>query len=145
MEANPERLGSEASFAALCGVSPVERSSGSRQYRRLNRGGDRQGNAALGAAVHWPGVVLRCEGLRAWPSCSLSAQRGCGASDAAWGRVGCPWSTRGRVRGPPLLAGARPERRQGGSPEVQGPRRVRRQSCRGPARCPAERLRPAGR
>ncbi|MEV7380815.1 transposase [Streptomyces lydicus] len=47
MEANPERLGSEASFAALCGVSPVERSSGSRQYRRLNRGGDRQGNAAL--------------------------------------------------------------------------------------------------
>jgi transposase len=31
---NPEHLGSEASFAALCGVSPVERSSGSRQYRR---------------------------------------------------------------------------------------------------------------
>ncbi|MFI0709855.1 transposase [Streptomyces inhibens] len=44
---NPERLHSEASFAALCGVSPVERSSGSRQYRRLNRGGDRQANAAL--------------------------------------------------------------------------------------------------
>ncbi|WP_406504965.1 IS110 family transposase [Streptomyces sp. NBC_00212] len=44
---NPERLDREASFAALCGVSPVERSSGSRQYRRLNRGGDRQANAAL--------------------------------------------------------------------------------------------------
>nr|WP_248297107.1 IS110 family transposase [Streptomyces sp. S1D4-11] len=44
---NPERLGREASFAALCGVSPVERSSDSRQYRRLNRGGDRQANAAL--------------------------------------------------------------------------------------------------
>ncbi|GAA3151363.1 hypothetical protein GCM10010521_43690 [Streptomyces rameus] len=44
---NPERLGSEASFAALCGVSPVERSSGSRSYPRLNRGGDRQTNAAL--------------------------------------------------------------------------------------------------
>ena len=44
---NPERLGSEASFAALCGVSPVERSSGSRQFRRLNCGGDRQANAAL--------------------------------------------------------------------------------------------------
>ncbi len=44
---NPERLSSEASFAALCGVSPVERSSGTRQYRRLNRGGDRQANAAL--------------------------------------------------------------------------------------------------
>ncbi|MFE4800984.1 IS110 family transposase [Streptomyces sp. NPDC056708] len=44
---NPERLNSEASFAALCGVSPVERSSGTRQYCRLNRGGDRQANAAL--------------------------------------------------------------------------------------------------
>ncbi|MFG2797919.1 IS110 family RNA-guided transposase [Streptomyces pseudovenezuelae] len=44
---NPERLASEASFAALCGVSPVERSSGRRQFRRLNRGGDRQANAAL--------------------------------------------------------------------------------------------------
>ncbi|MFI2190307.1 transposase [Streptomyces sioyaensis] len=44
---NPERLSSEASFAALCGVSPVERSSGGRQYRRLNRGGDRQANVAL--------------------------------------------------------------------------------------------------
>jgi transposase len=47
MGGNPERLHSEASFAALCGVSPVERSSGARQYRRLNRGGDRQANAAL--------------------------------------------------------------------------------------------------
>ncbi|WP_234438773.1 MULTISPECIES: IS110 family transposase [Streptomyces] len=44
---NPERLDSESSFAALCGVSPVERSSGRRQFRRLNRGGDRQANAAL--------------------------------------------------------------------------------------------------
>jgi transposase len=43
----PERLGSEASFAALCGVSPVERSSGRRQCRRLNRGGDWQASAAL--------------------------------------------------------------------------------------------------
>ncbi|MEU9114364.1 IS110 family transposase [Streptomyces sp. NPDC048483] len=44
---NPERLGSEASFAALCGVSPIEHSSGRHHYRRLNRGGDRQANAAL--------------------------------------------------------------------------------------------------
>ncbi|MFE2714120.1 transposase [Streptomyces mirabilis] len=43
----PERLGTEAFFATLCGVSPVERSSGRRQFRRLNRGGDRQANAAL--------------------------------------------------------------------------------------------------
>ncbi|MCY0932538.1 transposase [Streptomyces sp. H27-H1] len=44
---NPQRFHSEASFAALCGVSPVERSSGKSQRRRLNRGGDRQANAAL--------------------------------------------------------------------------------------------------
>ncbi len=37
----------QASFAALCGVSPVESSSGKQQRRRLNRGGDRQANAAL--------------------------------------------------------------------------------------------------
>ncbi|GAA2353809.1 IS110 family transposase [Streptomyces violaceusniger] len=44
---NLERLNTEASFAALCGVSPVEYSSGRRSSRRLNRGGDRQANAAL--------------------------------------------------------------------------------------------------
>jgi transposase len=31
----------------LCGTSPVEASSGKTQRRRLNRGGDRQANAAL--------------------------------------------------------------------------------------------------
>ena len=44
---NPDRLRSEASFAALCGVSPVQASSGKTHRRRLNRGGDRQANAAL--------------------------------------------------------------------------------------------------
>lgn len=44
---NPGRLADEASFAALCGASLVERSSGKQQCRRLNRGGDRQANAAL--------------------------------------------------------------------------------------------------
>jgi transposase len=44
---NPDRLHREGSFAALCGVSPVEASSGKSQRRRLNRGGDRQANAAL--------------------------------------------------------------------------------------------------
>ncbi|MFF3699179.1 IS110 family transposase [Streptomyces sp. NPDC002221] len=44
---NPQRLDSDASFAALCGVSPVEYASGNRTSRRLNRGGDRQANAAL--------------------------------------------------------------------------------------------------
>ncbi|GAO12845.1 transposase [Streptomyces lydicamycinicus] len=36
---------------ALCEVSPIERSSGSRQYCRLNPGGDRQTNAALHGIV----------------------------------------------------------------------------------------------
>ena len=44
---NPERLRSEGSYAALCGVSPVEASCGKTRRRRLNRGGDRQADAAL--------------------------------------------------------------------------------------------------
>jgi transposase len=38
---DPERLSSEASFASLCGVSPVEASSGKVVRHRLNRGGNR--------------------------------------------------------------------------------------------------------
>src|SRR3954468_18173075 len=45
--ANPERLRSEAGFAALCGVSPVPASSGKTARHRLNRGGDRAANSAL--------------------------------------------------------------------------------------------------
>jgi transposase len=44
---NPERLKSEASFASLCGVSPVEASSGRVVRHRLNRGGNRDANRAL--------------------------------------------------------------------------------------------------
>ena len=44
---NPERLRSEASFASLCGVSPVPASSGKTVRHRLNRGGDRAANSAL--------------------------------------------------------------------------------------------------
>ena len=44
---NPERLTNERSFASLCGVSPVQASSGQTRRHRLNRGGDRQANAAL--------------------------------------------------------------------------------------------------
>jgi transposase len=44
---NAERLGSEAGFAALCGASPIDASSGKQVRHRLNRGGDRQANAAL--------------------------------------------------------------------------------------------------
>ena len=45
---NPDRLGHEKSFAALVGASPIPVNSGQIQDRfRLNRGGDRQANAAL--------------------------------------------------------------------------------------------------
>lgn len=48
---NPERLRSEASFAALCGTSPIPASSGKNNRHRLNRGGDRQANSALHIVV----------------------------------------------------------------------------------------------
>jgi transposase len=44
---NPQRLRSEASFASLCGVSPIEASSGKVVRHRLNRGGNREANRAL--------------------------------------------------------------------------------------------------
>jgi transposase len=44
---NPERLTSEAAFAHLCGVAPLEASSGKTRRHRLNRGGNRQANNAL--------------------------------------------------------------------------------------------------
>ena len=44
---NPERIGSEAFFAMLCGVAPVPVSSGMTYRHRLNRGGDRQANSAI--------------------------------------------------------------------------------------------------
>lgn len=44
---NPERLTSEASFAALCGTAPVPASSGKTTRHRLSRGGDRRANHAL--------------------------------------------------------------------------------------------------
>jgi transposase len=44
---NPDRLHSNAAFAMLCGASPIQASSGKTRRHRLNRGGDRQANAAL--------------------------------------------------------------------------------------------------
>lgn len=44
---NPERLSTEAGFAALCGASPIEASSGKVNRHRLNRSGNRQANHAL--------------------------------------------------------------------------------------------------
>jgi transposase len=44
---NPQRLRSEAAFASLCGVAPIEASSGKVVRHRLNRGGNREANRAL--------------------------------------------------------------------------------------------------
>ena len=51
---NPERLHNEASFAHLCGASPIEASSGKVTRHRLNRSGDRRANHAL-----WRIVMVR--------------------------------------------------------------------------------------
>ena len=45
---NPDRIHTERRWARLCGVTPIPASSGKTSGRvRLNRGGDRQANAAL--------------------------------------------------------------------------------------------------
>lgn len=54
---NPNRLRNEAALAALCGVSPLNASSGRIIRHRLNRGGDRQANNAL-----WTIAVTRMRG-----------------------------------------------------------------------------------
>src|SRR5918994_1595441 len=50
----PQRLRHERSYAALCGSSPVQVSSGRPARHRLNRGGDRHANSAL-----WRIVIVR--------------------------------------------------------------------------------------
>jgi len=47
------RCRSEAAFAALAGVSPIQASSGRVTRHRLNRFGDRQLNRALHTIVNW--------------------------------------------------------------------------------------------
>jgi transposase len=51
---NPKRLKSEAAWAHLCGVSPLEASSGKVTRHRMNPGGNRQANSAL-----WHIVITR--------------------------------------------------------------------------------------
>ena len=75
---NPERMRSEASFAALCGVSPVPASSGKTVRHRLNRGGDRSANSALhiiaiGAPTKGPKSSSRAASPRGIPSSTPSA------------------------------------------------------------------------
>ena len=44
---NAGRIRSEAAYAKLCGACPIPASSGKTSRHRLNRGGNRQANAAL--------------------------------------------------------------------------------------------------
>jgi transposase len=44
---NPERIRNEAAWANLCGVAPLEASSGKHRRHRLSRAGNRQANHAL--------------------------------------------------------------------------------------------------
>jgi len=62
---NPERLKKESSFAALCGVSPLQASSGKTQRHRLNRGGSREANNAL-----WTIALIRNSALLKTIYCS---------------------------------------------------------------------------
>jgi transposase len=48
---NPDRLRSSSSFAALCGVSPIDASSGRQRHHRLNRYGYRHANWALHVVI----------------------------------------------------------------------------------------------
>ena len=48
---NPDRLRSEAAFANLCGVAPIEASSGKTVRHRLNPHGNREANRALYVAT----------------------------------------------------------------------------------------------
>jgi transposase len=64
---NPDRLSSDDAFAAMCGASPVEASTGKVVRHRLNQGGNRQGNHAL-----WRIVMV---GLTCDPATKAYAQR----------------------------------------------------------------------
>lgn len=61
---NPQRLRSEAAFAALCAASPIPASSGKTSRHRLNPAGDRAANRAL----HMTAVVRMrwCPATRAY-------------------------------------------------------------------------------
>jgi len=74
---HPGRCRSEAAFAALAGVSPLEASSGRVTRHRLNRFGDRQLNRALHTIVNWR-MIHRHEPTQHY----LSRRRGQQKSDA---------------------------------------------------------------
>ena len=82
---NPQRLGSEASFASLCGVSPIEASSGKVVRHRLNRGGNREARAARCTWSAWPGcaeIAVRRNTWRGAPRKARASERSSAVSSA---------------------------------------------------------------
>lgn len=81
---NPDRLASDAAFAALCGVSPIEASSRKTRRHRLNCGGDRHANPRLqlSAAFTELAHVIRSPVPGGHPACVASSGR-----STALGRV----------------------------------------------------------
>src|SRR5215207_6859573 len=90
----------EASFASLCGVSPIEASSGKVVRHRLNRGGSRGANGALhmicvvrmGRDRRTREYVTRrsAEGKSKLEiSCAVSSVTSLGRSTASWYRLRC--------------------------------------------------------
>lgn len=73
---NPQRMQTEAGFAAVCGVSPVEASSGKKVRHRLNRGGDRRANNAL-----WRIVMVRLSHQDERTTTYIARRRAEGRSD----------------------------------------------------------------
>ena len=83
---NPDRIRSEAAFAKLCGACPIPASSGKTTRHRLNRGGNRQANAARTA-----GSSFACAATSRPSTTSGDARpkerarwRSPGASNAPW-------------------------------------------------------------
>ncbi|WP_308043522.1 transposase [Streptomyces olivaceus] len=110
---NPERLNTEASFAALCGVSPIEYSSGQRSTRRLNHGGDRQANAP----------------------CTASSSPGCATIPAPRRTTNAaPRRARPAVSSSDVSSDTRPARSSTWSDQIPAPPRYRGVPSRYPAR-----------
>ncbi len=124
---NPDRLRSEAAFSMLCGSSPIPASSGQTRRHRLNRGGNRQANAALYRIVlvrmryHQPKAnringprtaierrIPRCsrgQELRSWPlhagTQRVSSLAVCRSPGIRTTRQASPQASRPRMTQPP--------------------------------------------
>ena len=94
---NPARLRSEASFAMLCGASPIPASSGKTTRHRLNRGGHRQANSALhmGRRLVCGSTTVQNAMSRAGFTRASRRRKPCAASSDMWpARSFGSWSTR---------------------------------------------------